>query len=246
MHNPVTATPKPTARDVARPPAVRSREPGESRFAPLFSRPVELAITTVDGRARTAAGRRVRARRRAALSEAHDAHARAARSPATPAMPDAKSDRHATESDRRAAVPHPAAADRGPRRVLAGARLPMPARSCPKELAWAAPLLDPDDPVAVRVRPRADARGCSPGTSICPPTSRCRSAASDSPTAPSHNRRARSQPRERPAAGPPSPTRTCHGKESLHELTTDPDRRGTTTPSARSSPTNSSPTATTS
>lgn len=47
MHNPVTATPEPTARDVARPPTVPSREPVESRFAPLFSSAVELAITTV-------------------------------------------------------------------------------------------------------------------------------------------------------------------------------------------------------
>jgi len=47
MHNPVTATPEPTARDVARPPAVRSCEPVESRFAPLISSAAELAITTV-------------------------------------------------------------------------------------------------------------------------------------------------------------------------------------------------------
>jgi hypothetical protein len=48
MHNPVTATLEPTAADVARrPAAVGLCEPGENRFAPLFSGTVERTITTV-------------------------------------------------------------------------------------------------------------------------------------------------------------------------------------------------------
>ena len=55
MHNPVTATLEPTAAGVARPPAVGLCEPGESRFAPLFSRTVERSRsrrsrTSSDGR----------------------------------------------------------------------------------------------------------------------------------------------------------------------------------------------------
>ena len=49
MRNPVTATLEPTAAGVARPSAVGLGEPGGSRFAPLFSRTVELlTIATVE------------------------------------------------------------------------------------------------------------------------------------------------------------------------------------------------------
>ena len=40
--------PRADRADVARPPAVGSCEPGESRFAPLLSRTVALTITTVE------------------------------------------------------------------------------------------------------------------------------------------------------------------------------------------------------
>ena len=48
MRNPVTATPDPTARDIAHPPFGGPYELGGSRFGPLFSRSAELVMTAVD------------------------------------------------------------------------------------------------------------------------------------------------------------------------------------------------------
>ena len=47
MPNPVTATTTPIVLEALRPPASGSRD-SNSGFAPLFTRPVELAITAVD------------------------------------------------------------------------------------------------------------------------------------------------------------------------------------------------------
>ena len=47
MHNPVTATHDPVERDITAPPAISACDPGPARFTPLFTRTVELAITTV-------------------------------------------------------------------------------------------------------------------------------------------------------------------------------------------------------
>ena len=47
MLNPVTATSTPIKVEALRPPAAGSRD-SNSGFAPLFTRPVELAITAVD------------------------------------------------------------------------------------------------------------------------------------------------------------------------------------------------------
>ena len=47
MHNPVTATHDPVERGITAPPAISACDSGPARFAPLFTRPVQLAITTV-------------------------------------------------------------------------------------------------------------------------------------------------------------------------------------------------------
>ena len=47
MHNPVTATHDPVERGITAPPAISATDPGPARFTPLFTRTVELAITTV-------------------------------------------------------------------------------------------------------------------------------------------------------------------------------------------------------
>ena len=49
MHNPVTATHDQADRHVMRPPAHVADHPDRTRFAPLFTRAVRLAITTVEG-----------------------------------------------------------------------------------------------------------------------------------------------------------------------------------------------------
>ncbi|MGA2015146.1 MAG: hypothetical protein ABSH51_32105 [Solirubrobacteraceae bacterium] len=48
MPDPVTATHDPADRHVMRPPAVVADHTDETRFAPLFTRAVRLAITTVE------------------------------------------------------------------------------------------------------------------------------------------------------------------------------------------------------
>ncbi len=50
MHNPVTATHDPVERGITPPPAISACDSGSARparFAPLFTRTVRLAITTV-------------------------------------------------------------------------------------------------------------------------------------------------------------------------------------------------------
>jgi len=47
MHNPVTATHDPVERGITAPPAMSACDSGPARFAPLFTRTVKLAITTV-------------------------------------------------------------------------------------------------------------------------------------------------------------------------------------------------------
>ena len=71
MHNPVTATHDPVERGITAPPTISACDPGSARparFAPLLTRAVTLAITTVTDGGRPAAARDVRARRRAALA----------------------------------------------------------------------------------------------------------------------------------------------------------------------------------
>ena len=71
MHNPVTATHDPVQRGITAPPTISacdSGPPRPARFAPLFTRAIRLAITTVTDELGRAAARRVRARRRAALA----------------------------------------------------------------------------------------------------------------------------------------------------------------------------------
>jgi hypothetical protein len=47
MHNSVTATHDPVERGITAPRAISACDPGPARFAPLFTRTVELAFTTV-------------------------------------------------------------------------------------------------------------------------------------------------------------------------------------------------------
>jgi hypothetical protein len=48
MHNPVTSTRDQPERDTSRAPAISAHEMGAAWFAPLFTRAVRLAITTVE------------------------------------------------------------------------------------------------------------------------------------------------------------------------------------------------------
>jgi hypothetical protein len=47
MHNSVTATHDPVERGITAPPAITACDSGPAQFAPLFTRAVELATTTV-------------------------------------------------------------------------------------------------------------------------------------------------------------------------------------------------------
>ena len=129
MLNPVTATRPLIDREAIRPQTNSFERSTGWRFAPLFTRATELAITTVDRRARSAAGRRVRARQRAALgarcSLSGGSLTWSARAPDADTDLRGRAERQAA----RPAVARSASARRGPRRILARARLPLPPRA---------------------------------------------------------------------------------------------------------------------